>query len=129
MAYKQIDYNHPGIQLVEKMRRNMQDNDIYVDLNEKSAGIQKKCLTTLQNGGIPNKDDADLLHKLEVAQAYVGAIDINNSTSRKKIVNALNGESATGNSLMSTFIKKQIDMKMEQKNTSEKELGSVTFKM
>lgn len=130
MNYKNIDFSHPGIQLVEGMRnKGLIDNKISVTLSEQSAGIQKRCMQALQSGMIPNKEDADLLHKLEVAQAYVGAYDIENPAAKKKIVNALNGCNATGSRLMSTLFKDEISKHLERQAKKENAYNEISFKM
>ena len=128
MEYKSIDFNHPGIQLIENMRKQgMIDNKIHVNLSEQQSGIQRRCMQAIQSGMIPNKDDAKLLHKLEVALTYVGAYDIDNPVAKSKIINALNGKSATGNSLMSTMISRQIESR--QTNEIKNDYNTISFKM
>ena len=128
MEYRSIDFSHPGIQLVENMRKQgMIDNKINVNLSEQQSGIQRRCMQAIQSGMVPDEEDARLLHKLEVALTYVGAYDINNPTAKAKIINALNGKSATGNSLMSTFITRQIESK-KTKDTQH-DYNTITFKM
>lgn len=118
------DPQHPGIQMVEKMRERMPDEDIKTQLSKESAALQVRV-----NSGNSrlDQDQIDRLKLLEVAQTYVGVADIRNPTAQAKLVNVQQGLSATGNALMSTQWQRMLDNSAKpQQRTPD---GSFTVKI
>lgn len=115
---------HPGIQMVEKMRERMPDEDIRTQLSKESTALQQRV-----NSGSDRLEQShiDRLKLLEVAQTYAGTADISNPTARAKLINVQQGLSATGNALMSTQWQRILDNSAKPKPKTPD--GSFTVKI